>query len=158
MSKPPLVELTEVRESLVSNRKRGRSEERPPSGPSRPERPPKNPPVALPLQANLRAVARTARPTDLEDHRCRLRVPSDPGAACPFGSSPHLQPVVEFGLLFERGPGLDQPLLSDCQANTTRSCNPVDSAFCCRCIRWKTNIRLASLAFVVCHLTPSTTS
>ena len=112
--------------------------------------------VAAPV--DLQAVLRTARPTCLEDHRCRLRVPSDPGAACPFGSSPRLKPVAEFGLLFKRGPGLDQPLLSDCEANTTRSCAPLDSTLCYRCIRWKTNIRFASLAFVVCPLMPNTTS
>ena len=40
-----------------------------------------------------------------KDHRCRLRVSSDPGAAGPFGSSPRLKPVAEFGLLFKREPG-----------------------------------------------------
>ena len=139
------------------NRKRGRSEERPPSGPLRPQRPRKSARrVAAP--GNPRAVTRTARPTDLKDHRCRLRVPSDPGAACPFGSSPRLKPVAEFGLLFKRGPGLDQPLLSDCDASTTRSYNPADSTICRRCIRWKTKIRFTLLASVVCLLVRSTTS
>jgi hypothetical protein len=59
--------------------------------------------VAAPVDP--RAVMRTARSTCLKDHRCRLRVPSDPGAACPFGSSPRLKPVAEFGLLFKREPG-----------------------------------------------------
>src|SRR5918994_860740 len=34
-----------------------------------------------------------------------LARPSDPGAAGPFGSSPHLGPVAEFGLFFKREPG-----------------------------------------------------
>src|SRR5690349_4105575 len=54
------------------------------------------------------------------------------------------KPAAEFGPLFERVPGFGQPLLSDCEANTTRSTDPADSATDHRCIRWKTNIRIGA--------------